>query len=257
MCTTLCVLGLLSAASPAFADDTGTDGYSTGGGVDVRGWQSGAVQSTAPDPSPAESAPEHPSDRQWRIFYEKELAEPTCASYGTCPPVVAAAPERALSIIGVDDIASFVPDAPGAATEPDGWGLVGAPINFILTANEHVVSGVLLGRSADVRFSPIASHWSFDDGTQRDADTLGETWSALGAGAFTETATSHVFTSAGWHVVGTAVEYSAEYRTNGGSWLAVRGTVRVSGPELRIRLFEGRSALVDRACTEGVVGPGC
>lgn len=204
------------------------------------------------------SAAELANLRWWAAQWERLFAEPTCASYGTCQSaeitstVIAEATE-----ITLEDIASFIPATPGSVSEPGEWTLVGVPTNFILSAEQHIVDGTLLGLPAQVRFTPVAGHWRHSDGGSVDAGTLGASWAALGVPELTPTATSYVYRASGSYIINSFVEYSAEYQVNGGAWIGVDGTVTADAPPLTLRAFQGSTALVNRTCAEAPSAAGC
>lgn len=204
------------------------------------------------------SAAELANLRWWAAQWERLFAEPTCASYGTCQSaeitstVIAEATE-----ITLEDIASFIPATPGSVSEPGEWTLVGVPTNFILSAEQHIVDGMLLGLPAQVRFTPVAGHWRHSDGGRVDAATLGASWAALGVAELTPTATSYVYRIGGTYTINSFVEYSAEYQVNGGAWIGIDGTVTADAPPLVLRAFQGSTALVNRSCVEEPSAAGC
>ena len=82
------------------------------------------------------------------------------------------------------DIASFRPTPGVQHMQPDGWTVPGLDTNFYAVTGVHVVNGTLLGQPASVRFTPVAFHWNYGDGTAATRTTKGGTWSALGVHEF-------------------------------------------------------------------------
>lgn len=277
------VLTLILSVTPAPAHATcqstsgsgsscGASATNTGSGVDLRAerstWESsqrtagGGSQagggSSASSAGQALSAEQLRNIRWWQSIWERIFAQPTCVTRGNCPDVDEAA-QKISSVITVTsrDVASFIPRAPGATSEPERWTVVDLPTNFIMSASTHTVPGTLLGFPAEVRFHPIQSLWFHSDGAQVTAQTLGAKWASLGQREFTNTATAHVYRELRSYHIDTAVVYRAEYRVNGGEWTDVEGTIRKDGPRLFLEVMGADTVLVARTCHEGHPGPGC
>ncbi|MBW9108809.1 hypothetical protein [Microbacterium ureisolvens] len=166
------------------------------------------------------------------------------------------------SVIGVPDvtladIASFRPAQPTLAGEPAGFGVVGMPTNLLASASEQRIPGTVLGWDVTVRFVPVAYVFDNGDGTTTRAITGGASWSSLGQGQFTPTATSHVYQARGTYPVSVTVEYEASVDFGSGTWRPVPGVVRAEAAGYGVRVVEVRTALVDRTCVEDPTGPGC
>ena len=155
------------------------------------------------------------------------------------------------------DIASFRPAQPTLGGEPAGFGVVGMPTNLLASASEERIPGTVLGWDVTVRFVPVAYVFDNGDGTTTRAATGGASWTALGQGQFTPTATSHVYRARGTYAVSVTVEYAASVDFGNGSWRPVPGVVRAEGAGYGVRVVEVRTALVDRTCVEDPAGPGC
>ena len=155
------------------------------------------------------------------------------------------------------DIASFRPAAPGDAMEPGGWAVVGLPANFVAEASVQTLSGTLLGRSADVRFHPVAYRWAHSDGATVQSSVPGSTWEELGHAEFTETATSHVYATSGEYTVDVAATLRAEYRFAGSPWRAIAGTLTVAGAQQRVLVGEFDTVLTQGDCNARPDAPGC
>ena len=169
----------------------------------------------------------------------------------TTPAVPARAP------VTLSDIAAFVPQAVTLQSEPQGWALVGLPVNFVAGASSHVVSGRLLGSAANVRFTPIAFAWSYGEGTSVTTTSPGATWAALGLPAFSATATSHVYRALGSYRVSVTVSYSAAYQYVGSGWVAISGRLnRLAATTIEV-VSGGVPLLVTQPCGRGSVGLGC
>lgn len=155
------------------------------------------------------------------------------------------------------DLASFRPTPPTLAGEPAGFGVVGMPTNLLASASEQRIPGTVLGWDVTVRFVPVAYVFANGDGTTTRAATGGSSWTSLGQGQFTPTATSHVYRERGTYGVAVTVEYAASVDFGSGLWRPVPGVVRAEGAGYDVRVVEVRTALVDRTCAEDPTGPGC
>ncbi|WP_191281370.1 PKD domain-containing protein [Pseudolysinimonas yzui] len=141
--------------------------------------------------------------------------------------------------------------------EPDGWAVAGLDTNFYAITGPHVVNGTLLGRPADVRFTPVSYRWAYGDGTSATRSTPGGTWAALGIAEFEPTPTSHVYERVGDYTITLSIVFAAEYRFNGGSWRPVVGTLTVPANDLHIRVGTAKTVLVEHDCLANPGGPGC
>ena len=155
------------------------------------------------------------------------------------------------------DIASFRPAQPTLGGEPAGFGVVGMPTNLVATASEQRIPGTVLGWDVTVRFVPTAYVFAHGDGTTSRTAMGGASWTALGQGQFTPTATSHVYRERGTYDVSVTVEYAASVDFGNGAWRTVPGVVRAEGPGYGVRVVEVRTALVARTCAEDSSAPGC
>lgn len=159
--------------------------------------------------------------------------------------------------ITLSDIASFRPTPALHRMQPDGWTIAGLHTNFYAVTGPHVVSGRLLGRAADVRFTPVAYHWDYGDGHSATKSTRGGTWSALGLDEFDRTPTSHVYDAQGDYVIRLSVDYTAEYRYADSGWVPIAGRLTLPSNELRITVGGAKTVLVDDDCRANPRGPGC
>ncbi len=144
----------------------------------------------------------------------------------------------------LSDLESFVPQAGSDGMEPGGWTIVGLETNFYATTRQHVVNGELAGEPASVRFTPVAWHWDYGDGSSATRGAGGASWAALGIPEFERTPTSHVFRATGSYAVTLTVDFSAEYRLEGGSWVAVDGTLPMSVQQHSVRVSRADTVLV-------------
>ncbi len=141
--------------------------------------------------------------------------------------------------------------------EPDGWTVAGLDTNFYAITDPHVVNGTLLGRPADVRFTPVAFHWTYGDGTGATKPTKGGTWAALGTEEFDPTPTSHVYEQLGDYTITLSITFAAEYRFAGGAWRPVVGTITLPANDLYLRVGTAQTVLVEHDCIQNPGGPGC
>jgi len=159
--------------------------------------------------------------------------------------------------VTVRDIATFVPTPGRQQMEPDGWAVAGLDTNFYALTDPHVVNGTLLGRSADVRFTPMSYHWAYGDGTAATKATKGGTWRALGIAEFDPTPTSHVYERLGDYTITLSIVFAAEYRFAGGPWRPVVGTITLPANDLHLRVGSAKTVLVEHDCLAAPTGPGC
>ncbi|MFZ4894262.1 hypothetical protein ACL9RL_07420 [Plantibacter sp. Mn2098] len=160
--------------------------------------------------------------------------------------------------VTIHDVATFAPHAPTLSMEPNGWAVVKLPANFIASAEEHVITGTLLGLEARVRFTPVEYDFSYGDGAGLLSPSGGSTWNTLQLGEFSDTATSHVYTTSGVYTASVEVVYEAEYQFDDSDWLPVSGSLSVeTTTPLSITAKTAKTVLVDRNCTQRTSGPGC
>jgi hypothetical protein len=161
------------------------------------------------------------------------------------------------SSITFADIAHFRPQVGAHTMEPDGWVVTGLPANFISSAGVQVVPGTLLGAPAAVKFSPVAWHWDYGDGSLVSHRTGGGSWQSLGIPEFDRTPTSHVFDRDGQYTVSLTVEFAAEYRARGSGWTTIPGTVALAADPLTVVSVDATTVLMDHDCLANPAGPGC
>lgn len=154
------------------------------------------------------------------------------------------------------DVASFAPAASVLADEPDGVGIVGMPMNFVVSAETHTATGTLFDLPVTVRFVPVSFVFVHGDGTSRATATGGRSWAALGQAQFSATATSHAYGVRGTYSASAIVQYAATVDFGNGD-VPVPGLLEVRTPGASIEIVEVRTALVDRTCVENPSGPGC
>lgn len=156
----------------------------------------------------------------------------------------------------MSDLVSFAPAPLALDDEPGGAGLVGMPVNFTVAAGGHEQTGTLFDLPVTVRFAPEAVLFSYGDGTTRTSPDGGRSWAQLGLASFSATPTSHAYAARGSYAASAVVRYSAAVDFGRG-WIAVPGTVEIPTGPAEVRVFEVRTALVDRTCREDPAGRGC
>ena len=154
------------------------------------------------------------------------------------------------------DVASFAPAGLGLTDEPDGVGIVGMPVNFVVTATTHEQTGELFDLPVTVRFTPDSVVFSYGDGATRTAADGGRSLSALGLPQFSATPTSHAYAARGTYTASALVRYAAEVDFGSG-WVPVPGLLAIPTANATIDVLEARTALVDRTCIEDPAGVGC
>lgn len=164
------------------------------------------------------------------------------------PPAI---PQPTLS-----DVARFAPASAPLIDEPDGVGVVGMPMNFVVDATTHEVTGTLFDLPVTVRFTPTSVLFVHGDGTSRESDDGGQSWATLGLAQFSATSTSHAYSTRGTYTASAAVRYAADVNFGGG-WITVPGTLEIPTTAGDVQIFEVRTALVDKTCLENPSGIGC
>jgi hypothetical protein len=204
-----------------------TPGSSNSGGP-----KRGGTRGTTGRPKPAAPAPGNPLDVTRGVF---TVTNP----------------------LTIGDLASFKPIPGTDHMEPNGWMIVGLDTNFYAAAGNEIVDGTLLGQPASVRFTPVAWHWAYGDGTSATRATAGATWAAQGIQQFDPTVTSHVYRKAGTYYIDLGIEFGAEYEYATGAWIPVDGTITIPANRLKATAGSAKTVLVNRDCTQNPSGPGC
>ena len=154
------------------------------------------------------------------------------------------------------DVARFAPASVPLVDEPDGVGVVGMPMNFVVDAQTHERTGTLFDLPVTVRFTPASVLFVHGDGTSRVSDGGGRSWAALGLAQFSATPTSHAYTARGSYTASAVVRYAAQVNFGNG-WVAVPGVLEIPTTSGDVQIFEVRTALVDKTCLENPGGVGC
>lgn len=144
-------------------------------------------------------------------------------------------PEATKQVVSIDDEVSDVFGAtsrrPFAYWIPGGEVEVGVPASFFVELAAGEFAGNLLGRSATIRFEPIAARWQFSDGE-------------IGSGFSVD----RIFDSPGSLSAVAKVRVRASYQFDGGSWQQSDAEIWLSSNELAISVVEipRRTLLVTR-----------
>jgi len=232
--------------SPQQTDQDGPDGE--GGYV-------GDEYSAEEDPGPRGSTDVWSGDN-WQQLCGANFDGDCSRLTQPAPPSTPPAPGGPV-VVTLRDIASFRPAPPATVMEPKGWAVVGLPANFVADAEAQVVSGTLLGRTAEVRFTPVGYRWTHSDGAVVESASPGATWSELRTKEFTKTATSHVYASTGEYTATLEVVLSAEYRFGGSGWQSIAGVLAVAGDPVPVLVGEVDTVLTNGDCRANPSGPGC
>ncbi|MDM4763018.1 hypothetical protein QT381_08355 [Galbitalea sp. SE-J8] len=161
-------------------------------------------------------------------------------------------------VVTLSDVARFAPGRGVVFLEPEGWALVGLPMNAYGAPAPVTASGVLFGAAVQVRFTALSWRWDFGDGVVLDTVTAGGSWRTLGQDEFTTTDSSHVYAGRGTVQVVADVIYRAEYRFAGvQEWTPVEGTLTVRSGEWDVLVGTASTVLVNGSCTQNPTGPGC
>lgn len=154
------------------------------------------------------------------------------------------------------DVASFAPASAPLVDEPDGIGIVGMPVNFVVTAGAHEQAGRLFDLPVTVRFTPTSYVFVHGDGSSRESTTGGRTWADLGRARFSATDTSHAYATRGIYTATARVRYAAQANFGNG-WMDVPGALEVPAGATTLQIVEVKTALVQKTCVENPSGPGC
>jgi len=141
--------------------------------------------------------------------------------------------------------------------EPNGWMLVGLPTNFWTESGSEIQNGLLLGREALVRFTPISFLFDYGDGAVVTRSSPGGSWTALGAAEFDETALSHVYARPGRYLIQSQVGFGIEYQYAGGSWITMNGSIVSASGTLEAVAGTASTVLVSSDCAQKPAAIGC
>ena len=254
------LLGLIISLAPGTSVNTCDaatirDGLCTSGSI---GTDSVTLDGTFTTPGTERDSDSDPSveveggdsDSDPNTFCMDRVGELTC--WSVTPPA-----DPGTAPVTLADIAQFRAEVGAHAMEPDGWAVAGLPANVWSEASVHSVDGTLLGGAATVRFTPVAWHWDYGDGSHATLTTGGGRWATMGGREFSRTPTSHVFAREGTYTVSLSVDFRAEYRVGSGSWTPIAGTLAAPATPLGVTVARASTVLVAGACTDRPRSPGC
>ncbi len=152
-------------------------------------------------------------------------------------------PAMAPRVVTANDVERFLPVQGVLHSEPRGWAVVGVPANFWVVVAPATVDGRLFDTPVQVRFTPTEYLWEYGDGEVAQTQTPGASWASLGQEELTATPTGHVYAQRGKATVSVRVGYTAEYRVEGGDWVAVQGEVIAPAPPVPMLLVTESTVL--------------
>lgn len=161
------------------------------------------------------------------------------------------------AVVTISDIASFVPEPPSVATEPDGIAAKSMPLNTIASASEQTVGGELFGFPVSVTFTPAGFRQDWGDGTVTESRHGGSRWQQLQQAEFTPTDTSHAYATKGTYTLTVTALYTAVVDFGPWGTRAVDGVISATAAAREIRVVEVHTALVEHDCDEDPAGVGC
>jgi len=225
--------------------DTSQSGSAGSSGSGTSGGSGGSPQAASPPPGRVSS----PTPIRLPV-----LGTPQCEVImaGMCrgaspPKIVPAAPATPPTTTIVttpptppsfaSELGQFQPDRPGLTVEPGEWSMPRLPTNFVARAGVNTQRGELAGWPVEVRFTPVAYHWTFGDGGRARWTEPGKSWAQWGLRQFDPTPTSHVYRQPGVYQARVSVEYRVEFRFVGERFQSVRGTVMRDSATTRIRVL--------------------
>lgn len=248
---TASLLLLASAGLPLTTQDADCEGdaEASGGGLivegscDTPGYGEDPRDGTNP---PTEGDAHGSTDPFFRVFEENpcnphEDTASECAHNGyiLLPPADSDDPEDPddpgeVREITINDVVRFAPDGPNIVVEPEGWGLVGKPVNVFSDSGEQTTNGEILGMPVTIVWIPVSLTIDYGDGTVVTTDGQGSEWSD--SEFMTETATSHSYTESGDYVISGVIEYAPRVHINGVE-VIVRGTVAVDTNSVSVSIY--------------------
>lgn len=196
-----------------------------GGGYDAGGGGTSYVrESPCPEATPDE-----------RCVGAMTFGDPAPVNVDTGPPPLPA-------VIQVSDLANVTPAQAQLFMEPNGWAILGQPVNFWTTASAHSVDTTVLGHQVTVNFTPISTTYDYGDGYSQTLETPGSSWEAQGLPELSDTHTSHRYNSKDPVTVVATVNYAATVSA-GGRTITVNGTVQSLTGTLAFDLYESDTYL--------------
>ncbi|WP_157674694.1 hypothetical protein [Agrococcus jejuensis] len=204
---------------------------------------------------------EEAADRAWRSYlqmlYERCVAMAEDQSQCVPPPgdPVETAADDAVPPITIDDLVGFTPGVGELVVQPENWGVLGIPTNFVATATDHVQHGTLLGQPIEVRWRPVSFTFDYGDGSVVATTDAGAMWQSSGDD-WTTTSTSHEYSERGEYTATVTITFEADIATGTG-WATVPGTLELAAPAEGVQVFEVQTVLTRGDCIDYPNDPGC
>lgn len=156
--------------------------------------------------------------------------------------------------VTIEDVQRFAPDAPNIVVEPEGWGLVGKPVNVFSDSGEQTTQGEILDMPVTIRWIPVSITIDYGDGTVVTSDDQGAAWGD--AEYMSETVTSHIYREPGDYVISAEIEYAPIVEIDGLE-VVVQGTVSTATNDVPISIYWVKTRLTRGDCEAFPDDPGC
>ncbi|MFD2756959.1 hypothetical protein [Gulosibacter faecalis] len=144
--------------------------------------------------------------------------------------------------LNASDLANVAPTQAELFMEPDGWAILGQPVNFWTSASTHTVDTTVLGHSVTVTFTPVSTTYDYGDGTSQTLETPGASWADQGLPELSDTHTSHRYSVDAPVTVSAIINYSATVAAAGRT-ITVTGTIQSISTTLSFDLYESDTYL--------------
>lgn len=238
---------------------TSAGGENTGDGTDLFGTVLDPGDSTTATTFNGDTATSAPPFDNGLVFdqFGEVIGDLNCVITGGCGWATTSTEVEQTEPVTLDDIEHFTPHVGENVMEPEGWAVTGLHANFYSTVKRHIVEGELLGNPALVRYTPVAWHWNYGDGSSLESDAPGQSWDDLEQPEFTRTGTSHVFDQTGAREITLTVYFTAEYSFTGTDWVAIDGQVEAAADPIEATIGTAKTVLVSGTCEAGSEAPGC
>ncbi|MFD2674867.1 hypothetical protein [Gulosibacter bifidus] len=149
----------------------------------------------------------------------------------------APAPPPLPSTIQVSALANIAPHTATLHMEPNGWAILGRPVNFWTDAKRHTQNATVLGHQVTITFTPDHTVYNYGDGTTQTAYEPGGSWAELGVPELTDTHTSHRYSEKTTHSATATIHYRATVNAAGRS-IPVAGTISTTTNALTFQQWE-------------------
>lgn len=193
------------------------------------------AEETAGSDSSGSGDPSGPSMRECKYFANGTIDVPTMTiitawiPVGSRPCIGDEIPKPSSSSgswqrqieIELRDKFTAVVSRPIAGWEPGGEVEFADPVELWVRADTEVVAGSLLGKSAEIRFRPVAARWEITDGVELYGFQK-----------------SFSFTAPGTFVARAFVSYQVDYRHASGSWVLNAAQWELGANKLTIAVIE-------------------